>query len=34
MDGGPGHGLADLLEAEVSDLTHWPVLLQPVLEDL
>jgi len=34
MDGGPGHGLADLLEAEVSDLTHWPVLLQPVLDDL
>jgi WD40 repeat protein len=33
-EGTAGRGLVDLLEAEASDLTHWPALLEPVLADL
>ena len=33
-DDGAGRGLVDLLEGEASGLTHWPALLQPLLDDL
>jgi WD40 repeat protein len=32
--GGGSHGLLELLEAEATELTHWPTLLEPVLVDL